>query len=329
MAGTLMYCPTTEVIVCTCNGGAYIVEQLESILGQTTRVDKISIYDDRSSDGTVSRILEFVERLPAEKQRLFALHVNQSNLGYANNFSAAIAKASEDILFLCDQDDIWECEKVEVFLRLFGEHSPDMVFSDGSLIGPCGQKLGQMTVLGSYGLNRNAVTHFRARAFELLMKRNYINGAAAAIRRLAAQNALPLPCDMPHDYWLAIWCSLHGGIVATPQTLYRYRQHRGNAIGIGSSNPLYVWLGIWRQPNAPRERELRIWEAVTKRIAALPCRNQADAARRKLDWLLRVVTADKKGLPRALEILKTGLDGSYRSYSGIYAFMRDIVSLIK
>ncbi|MDD5330465.1 MAG: glycosyltransferase [Sulfuricella sp.] len=321
--------PTTEVIVCTYNGQAYIAEQLDSILAQTTGVDQISIYDDRSSDGTVSRIGEFVERLAPEHRRRFAVHVNERNLGYAQNFIAAIARATGDVLFLCDQDDVWERDKVEVFLGLFEAHGPDMVFSDGSLIGPSGQKIGRTSVLGGYGLNRSAISRFRARAFDLLMKRNYINGAAAAVRRTAAQQALPLPCDMPHDYWLALWCSLHGGIVATPRRLYRYRQHHGNAIGIGSGNPLYVWLGIWRQPNAPRERDLRIWKAVTGRIAALPGCRQADAARRKLDWLTRVVAADRKGLPRAFEILKSGLNGSYLSYSGGHAFLRDVVSLLK
>lgn len=323
-----MYQPTTEVIVCTHNGEPYIVAQLESILGQTTPVDTISIYDDRSTDGTVARIRRFVETLPPERQRRFVIHINERNLGYAQNFSAAIEKASGDILFLCDQDDIWEREKVAVMLGVFAEHSPDMVFSDGSLIGPAGEKIAG-TVLGSYGLGPDDLPNFRARAFDFLLKRNYINGAAAAIRRLAAQSALPLPCDMPHDYWLAIWCSLQGGIVATPQTLYRYRQHPGNAIGIGSDNPLWVWLGIWRQPTAPRERELRIWQAVTRRIDALPRRRQADAAHRKLEWLTRVVASDRRSLSRIYAIAKSGLDGSYRSYSGIHAFMRDVVSLIK
>jgi glycosyltransferase involved in cell wall biosynthesis len=320
--------PTTEVIVCTYNGAPFVVEQLQSILIQTTKVDKISIYDDQSSDNTVFRIHEFVNTLPWDEQRLFSIHVNPSNLGYARNFITAIGRATEEILFFCDQDDIWEMRKVECFLQLFQEHGPDMVFSDGSLIDESGGTIDRSTVLESYGLNKERISHFQASAFERLMKRNYINGAAAAVRRVAAQAALPLPCDMPHDYWLAIWCSLHAGIVATPRVLYRYRQHRRNLIGIGSSNPLYEWLGIWRQPNAPRERELRIWKAVTDRIAKLPCPKQVEAAHRKLDWLTRVVSRDKS-VSRGLEIAKSALNGNYRIYSGKDSFLRDVVSLIK
>ncbi|MBK8750855.1 MAG: glycosyltransferase [Candidatus Competibacteraceae bacterium] len=320
---------TTEVIICTYNGAAFVVEQLDSILKQTTTVNKISIYDDHSPDDTVLQIHNFLNQLPPDQQCLFTIQVNSVNLGYALNFISAIKRSTKDILFLCDQDDIWERDKVEVILSLFHNYNPDMVFSDGSLINQYGRKLDKVSVLESYGLNQHLILQFRNSAFKLLTKRNYINGAAAAIRRVAAQNALPLPCDMPHDYWLAIWCSLHNGIVATPKSLYRYRQHQTNVIGMGSSNPLYIWLGIWRQPNAPRERELRIWKAVTDRIESLPCQKEIEYAHCKLNWLSHVITNDKKNLLRALEILKSALNGNYRSYSSSHALLRDIVSLIK
>lgn len=320
--------PTTEILLCTYNGAPFIVEQLQSILHQTTSVTKISIYDDCSSDDTVVRIHKFVNRLPSAEQQLFAVHVNASNLGYVRNFSNAINHATQDILFLCDQDDIWEPQKVETLLELCREPGPDMVFSDGALIDESGRQLDRTTVLQSYGLGQNDIAHFRERSFELLLKRTYVNGAALAIRRGAAQSALPLPGEMPHDYWLAIWCSLHGGIVATPRILYRYRQHRHNVFGIGSSNPVYEWLGIWRHPNAPREWELRAWRAITNRIDKLPCPKHIDAAHRKLDWLTRVVSRDKS-FTRGLEILKSVLNGSYRHYSSKDSFLRDLVSLIR
>lgn len=324
-----LYDLTTEVIVCTYNGSAFIVEQLESILKQTKRVTRISIYDDRSSDDTVPRIREFVARRPLDEQYLFTIKINSTNLGYAHNFTNAIVNSTEDVLFLCDQDDLWEPEKVEVFLKLFQQYAPDMVFSDGLLIDRAGQKINRMTVLASYGLTKHRIAHFRENAFDLLIKQNYINGAAAAIRRAAAQKALPLPCEMPHDYWLALWCSLHNGIVATEQTLYRYRQHQGNVIGTGSRNPLYILLGIWRQPTVPRERELRIWTAVSDRIFCLPHRKETEFTRRKLTWLSRLLSAERKSLSRGILILVSALNGNYRKYSPKHAFLRDIVSLIK
>jgi glycosyltransferase involved in cell wall biosynthesis len=322
--------PTIEVLVCTYNGADFIVEQLQSILTQTTRVDQISIYDDRSSDDTVLRIQEFLKRLSLDDQRLFRVEINATNLGYVRNFSRAIARSTGDILLLCDQDDVWEPDKVADLLALFGKHDVDMVFSDGTLIDHTGRQLGSETILRSYGLTDELIAAFRSRAFELLLKRNYVPGAAAAIRRDAAQNALPVPGEMPHDYWLAIWCSLNKGVIATAKPLYRYRQHQKNVIGgMGPCNPLYVWLGIWRQPHTPRQRELRIWSAVTTRLANTPYGAKLDAAREKLDWLSRVVSPDRSTWLRAREILTSAFNGNYRRYSAGNSWMRDIVSLLK
>jgi glycosyltransferase involved in cell wall biosynthesis len=321
---------TSEVILCTYNGAEFVVDQLRSICGQTGKVDKISIYDDRSTDDTVSRIHAFVEQLGPEQRNSVTVTVNERNLGYAHNFAKAIANSSEDILFLCDQDDIWEPGKVEVFLRLFSEPGVDMAFSDGSLIDEYGHELGDKSILASCGMTKYFNSSFRHRAFELLIRGNFVPGSAAAIRRISAQRALPIPGDMAHDYWLAIWCSLHNGLVATPQRLYRYRQHQRNVFGgLAPTNPAYTLLGIWRQPNAPRERELVVWKAVTARLATLPCRERAEAAQRKLEWLLRVVPDDKKNWSRVFEITKSALDGSYRRHSGPHALLRDLVSLIK
>lgn len=314
--------------MCTYSGQSFIIAQLQSILKQTTKVNKISIYDDRSSDDTVALIRRYVSTLAWDDRQRFSIEINPDNIGYAANFLAGISKATEDILFLCDQDDIWEEHKVQTMLDLFERSNADMVFSDGSHIDALGQKWGSSTVLSSYGLKPESLDRFQISAFELLVKRNYINGAAAAIRRSAGLQALPLPCDMPHDYWLAIWCALHNGIMATPQLLYRYRQHQNNVIGAGSENLLYEWLGIWRQPHAPRARELRLWEAITERISSLDRPQEFACAQKKLEWLKRVATGEKS-FSRAAAIAKSAFNGSYRAYSGKDSFLRDVVSLLK
>jgi len=320
---------TTEVILCTFNGSVFIVDQIESILAQTKKVDKISIYDDLSSDDTFNKISEFIGNLSDSDQQIFNIEINSVNLGYAKNFSNAISQATEDIIFLCDQDDLWEPNKVAILFDLIQQHDVDLAFSDGLLIDSKGQEICNSTVLETYGLVSQKMGKFNNCAFRHLMKRNYINGAAAAIRREAAQSALPLPCNMPHDYWLGIWCSIHKGVLVTDQTLYRYRQHEGNVIGIGGSNPLYILLGLWRYCDKPRERELLIWQGVVDRISTLSCDSQTQIARNKLSWLSHVVPKQKTSWPRAYKIFKSILNSNYRRFSPKYSFLRDFFSLVR
>lgn len=321
--------PSTEVVLCTYNGSEFIIEQLKSILDQTHEVDKISIYDDQSSDDTLAKIYGFINDLPLNVQRIFNVNINEFNLGYAKNFCSAIINSTEDILLLCDQDDVWVPKKTGILLSIFCNNEVDMVFSDGLIIDHDGQKISDNTVLGLYGIRKNNIEHFHENAFELLMKRNYINGAALAVRRVTAQNALPLPCDMPHDYWLAIWCALHNGIIAVPQPLYEYRQHKGNVIGLGSSNVFRILINVWRYCDMPREREARIWREVVKRISALPCEAKIKVAKRKLNWISRVVPKEKASWRRLCEIIISIINGSYQRFSPQYSLLRDVFSIIK
>ena len=199
---------TTEVIVCTYNGADFIIEQLQSIITQTIKVDKISIYDDQSTDDTIAIIKKFIMRLPSENETTIDLQRNSSNLGYVGNFSKGVAEATEEILFFCDQDDIWETNKVEVLLEKFNESQIDMAFSDGILIDEKGSKIGNSTVLRHYNLDAVKIDEFNILPLKFLVKRNFVNGAAMAIRREAAQHALPIPCEVPHDYWFALWADV-------------------------------------------------------------------------------------------------------------------------
>jgi glycosyltransferase involved in cell wall biosynthesis len=321
--------PTTEVILCTYNGRAYIAEQLRSILSQSTPVDRISIHDDCSTDGTVEHISNVISRYPSEIRAKVAVSINSRNLGYARNFINAITESTEEVLFLCDQDDIWENTKIETCLDRFTDDDVGFVFSDGRLMDKDGQFLGERTVLRSYGLSADDVTKFGNRAFEHLVRRNYINGAAIAIRRSIALAAIPLPCDMPHDYWLALWASQNCRLVAISDVLYRYRLHDKNQIGIGSSNLFYRALGIWRQPRHPRDRELMILEAVVSRLSETKDHRQFAPAILKLQWLRAVLKRDAGRLSRLLAIVLSAARGSYRQFSNTDAFWRDVVSLIR
>jgi glycosyltransferase involved in cell wall biosynthesis len=318
-----------EVILCTFNGARFIGEQLASILRQSVPVERISIYDDRSTDGTAEVVRDLLKTLgPDLRERVF-LSVNSRNVGYAENFSQGISNSCGDVLFLCDQDDVWEPDKVATLLSLIRRLNVDLAFSDGHLVDESGNPLSKRSVLQTYGLRQRDIDHFGDSAFQRLVKRNYINGASIAIRRSAAIAALPPVAGMPHDYWLAIWCSLHAGVAGTSKRLYRYRQHSGNAIGVGLSRPVGNVMSIWRRPRHARDRELMIWNGVMERIGGLPSHGEIELGRQKQAWLTNMLS-DSTGVPvQAVEIARSLIDGSYRRFSPDNAPLRDIVTLIR
>ncbi|MEN2776301.1 glycosyltransferase [Acetivibrio clariflavus] len=122
-----------SVCMATYNGERYIEQQLKSILDQTLQPDEVIISDDNSSDNTCEIIKKFIKKNSLEKS--WKLFVNDINLGYPQNFYAAMSKCKGDIVFLADQDDIWKNDKIEKMVDIL-EKNPkiDVLSCNHSLI---------------------------------------------------------------------------------------------------------------------------------------------------------------------------------------------------
>lgn len=94
-----------SVCIAVYNGENFIKKQLESILIQLNEFDEIIIVDDCSLDNTISIINSFNDN----RIKLIEL---KKNTGHVNAFSMALAESTGDILFLSDQDDFWEEQRV-------------------------------------------------------------------------------------------------------------------------------------------------------------------------------------------------------------------------
>lgn len=120
---------TCTVIIALYNGEKYIQEQLQSILNQTHLPDKVIISDDGSSDRSVEIISDFIQKNHLEKTWVYKK--NNKNMGYADNFWYTANQVETDILFFCDQDDIWKPEKIDVMLKVFEQNENIKVLGSG------------------------------------------------------------------------------------------------------------------------------------------------------------------------------------------------------
>jgi len=214
-----------DVVLCTFNGERFLAAQLESIAQQTRRPDRVLVFDDCSTDGTLAILAEFESRLPLD------VSVNVSRLGASRNFSQALAQADAEVVLLCDQDDVWRPDKIAAQLELLdGRPRALLACSDAGLIDADGAPIGGSLLarLGASAAEQRDAGALHA----ALLKRNLVTGATCAVRRELLSLALPVPAGAWHDEWLALVAASCDGIVWADPPLIDYRLHGGNTAGV-------------------------------------------------------------------------------------------------
>lgn len=203
-----------SVCMATYNGRHFIEEQLNSIFPQLSTNDELIISDDHSTDGT----WEFLLDLQKTDTRI-KLFQNQGQ-GLIGNFANAIQQSSNPIIFLSDQDDVWQLDKVEKTLPLFENSTTQVVVSDLIIVDNDFEVL-----VPSYQAMRKTHSGF----WHNLLKSSYI-GAGMAFRSDLKTTILPIPPDVPmHDMWIGLLADYHHGVVFIPDQLVYYRRHGLNA----------------------------------------------------------------------------------------------------
>ena len=228
----------TVVLLAACNGSAHLPELLESLRTQDDPDFTVLMQDDGSTDDTLS----ILKKTAKEDPRFTFGREQGRHLGAAGNFISLIRQASADRLLLCDQDDIWEADKVgtlkAALLSLeseYGADTPLLVHSDCSLINEGGEKIGD-SFFRHQGWDPGAVTLPR------LLVQNNVTGCTlimnAALGKLIAARAKAKDLFM-HDWFIALSAASFGRIAFVNRPLTRYRQHGDNAIG-ASARPLLL-----------------------------------------------------------------------------------------
>ncbi len=220
-----------SVVLCTFNGERYLDAQLDSLLAQSRLPDEIVVHDDASTDGTWARLQAFAGRAAAQGVPV-RLQRNPRNLGYVRNFEQALQAASGELLFPCDQDDVWHRRRIAVCLEAFAR-DPALVLlhSDARLVDAGGQPLGQQ-LFQVLGVSAGELAAMHAgRALDVLLRRNIVTGATMSLRRGLLAEALPVPAGWSHDEWLAMVAALRGRVDSLEQVTIDYRQHGANQLG--------------------------------------------------------------------------------------------------
>jgi glycosyltransferase involved in cell wall biosynthesis len=220
---------TTSVAICTYNGEKFIREQIDSILKQTKKIDEIIVCDDGSIDSTISILQDYKHRYP----EIFKVYSNEKNLKSVKNFEKAISLCNGDIIFLSDQDDIWNRDKVKTYCNYMENHpNISVLCSNGFIIDNNSRKIDKYTIwdIPKFFQERNETINY----YEIIIfVSNIATGASMAIKKEFVENILPIPEveGFHHDEWIALIATQENKFAILDDKLFSYRFHENQQVG--------------------------------------------------------------------------------------------------
>lgn len=201
----------------------WLIEQLISLNEQSYNNLDLLVYDDCPEEPVNEDLLK--KYINNFEYRLIRGKINKgSNIA----FEELTKIGNGEYFAYCDQDDIWERNKIELMVEKFKDMEVTLVCSDLSIIDEKGKK------------TADSITQIRKRhvfksgynlAKDLLIS-NFVTGCAMMVRKEVVQKAIPFESTLIHDHWIAIIAALEGKIEFINKSLVRYRQHTNNQTGI-------------------------------------------------------------------------------------------------
>lgn len=214
------------------NGSSYLIEQLQSLENQS--YDHSDIIIIARDDGSSDRSYEILQDFSKNTSLHIEIMTDRTNLGVKKSFEFLMNRALDmgsDYILFCDQDDVWDREKVSKTLakmKYMERTYPDqsiLIHSDLSVV--------------------DRELYLRHRSFwayqnidpakdsiNRLIFHNTVTGCAMMINRTLAEKVRVIPAEaIMHDWWIAMVASIFGHISTIDEPLILYRQHGKNDTG--------------------------------------------------------------------------------------------------
>jgi len=218
-----------SILLATYNGEKYISELLDSLLTQTFQDFIIYINDDRSTDSTFSIVSGYAAKYP---DKIIARQ-NDINTGSAkNNFLQMMVDYKDDYVMLCDQDDVWQPDKIKKSIAKikemeeeFGKDTPLLVHTDLTVVDE------ELNVI-SPSYEKMSNKDFSVTSLNFAVTMSNVAGCTAVYNRTLADYFIIVPdFFVMHDWWLSLTAAVFGRIGTVREPTVLYRQHGDNEKG--------------------------------------------------------------------------------------------------
>lgn len=217
-----------SVALAAYKGELYIAEQIESILSQLGKDDEIVVSDDYPEGKTRDTVLT----LASKDNRI--RYIEGEGKGVVKNFENALRSCCGDVIFLCDQDDVWLPGKVESVMNEI-KNGASLVLHDASVT-DAALNITDESYFSLHGSNASFIGN--------LIKNSFVGCCMAFTRELMLET-LPFPEKLPmHDWWIALVAlKKKRRTVLLGKPLILWRRHGSNVTGGKTS---FAQKIIWR-----------------------------------------------------------------------------------
>lgn len=248
--------PTASVaiLLCTRNGQAHLVEQLESIARQHWPAWFVALSDDGSTDRTLEIARHYRDLWGGQRLSLW----QGPQRGFAQNFLSCVRNPalSAEFYAWCDQDDVWHEDKLTqavCWLQSIPAQRPALYMGRTRLIDAQGRPIGLSP-------------RFRRRpGFANALVQNIGGGNTMvfnhAARCLLSEFGTQLERSslevVSHDWWAYLVVTGVGGqVLYDPRPYVNYRQHDANLVGANTG-----WKARWLRLRLLLQGRLRDWNS--------------------------------------------------------------------
>lgn len=218
---------TVDILLATYKPNVVFFKKLlRSLDFQSYDSINIIIRDDSGSDTE----FEIVRKLIKENIKKFSYQIlrNNTNIGSNRTFEKLTLDSTADYLAYCDQDDIWDENKIEKLVHSIENENSILSYSDLSII----DKDDNLKNKSFQELNKRVKHLYGYKLFPFFLRRNSVTGCTMLIKSDVAKAAVPFLHEIYfHDHWLALFSTSIGKISYVSEPLVKYRIHGGNQIG--------------------------------------------------------------------------------------------------
>lgn len=209
-----------QILLSTYNGEKYLRQQLDSIIGQRDVDFNLLIRDDGSSDRTLKILKNY-----ARKDKRITFYEGK-NIGASASFFELISKAGDaDYYSFCDQDDVWDDDKLISAIEAIEKKAPGHPILYYSNLKIVDEDL-------HYYRMAHATPHIQDNKYCAVVG-NMAHGCTMVLNQEAMElikRRTPKACEM-HDWWVFLVLSFFGELIYDFDGHISYRQHRDNLAG--------------------------------------------------------------------------------------------------